>query len=74
MIQRTKNCRYQEKNIEKVLDKFNMKDSKPVGTPLAPNIKISADLCPCDDKEKEEMKMTPYASAVGSLMYATVCT
>ena len=64
----------QEKCIEKVLDKFNMKDAKPVGPPLAPNIKLSADLCPCDDKEKEEMKRTPYASVVGSLMYAMVCT
>ena len=49
----------QEKYIEKVLYKFNMKDAKPVGTPLAPNIKLSAKLCPCDDKEKEEMKKTP---------------
>ena len=64
----------QEKIIEKVLYKFNMKDANPVGTPLAPNIKLSVDLCPCDDKEKEEMKRTPYASIVGSLMYAIVCT
>ena len=40
----------QEKYMEKVLYKFNMKDAKPVGTPLAPNIKLSDDLCPCDDK------------------------
>lgn len=42
----------QEKCIEKVLDKFNMKNSKSVGTPLAPHFKLSTDLCPCDDKEK----------------------
>ena len=64
----------QEKYIEKVLYKFNMKDAKPTGTPLTPNIKLSVDLCPCDDKEKEEMKRTPYALAIGSLMYAMVHT
>ncbi len=30
--------------------------------------------CPSSDDEKEDMKKVPYASAVGSLMYAMVCT
>jgi len=30
--------------------------------------------CPVTDLEKEEMQKVPYASAVGSLMYAQVCT
>ena len=29
---------------------------------------------PQNDLKKESMKNTPYASAVGSLMYAQVCT
>lgn len=57
-----------------MLDKFNMKNTKMVGTPLASHFKLSTDLCPCDDKEKEEMRNTPYALAIGSLMYAMVCT
>ena len=44
----------QERYIEKVLNKFNMKDSKLVGTPLVAHFKLSIDLCPCNDKEKEE--------------------
>eukprot|EP00253_Pinus_taeda_P028006 PITA_28006 len=64
----------QEKYIKKVLGRFNMKDAKPVGTPLATHFKLSTELCPSDDKEKEEMSKIPYASAVGSLMYAMVCT
>lgn len=64
----------QEKYIKKVLDKFNMKDAKPVGTPLATHFKLSTELCPSDDKEKEEMSRLPYALTVGSLMYAMVCT
>ena len=51
-----------------------MKDAKPVGIPLAPNLKLGVDLCPYDDKEKDEMKTTPYALALGILMYPVVCT
>ena len=64
----------QERYIEKVLNRFNMKDAKPVGTPLASHFKFSVDLCPYNDKEKEEMSKIPYASAVGSLMFAMVYT
>ena len=64
----------QEKYIKKVLDRFNMKDAKPVGTPLATLFKPSTELCSSDDKEKEEISKIPYASTVGSLMYAMVCT
>ena len=64
----------QEKYIEYVLDTFNMKNARLVGTPLAAHFKLSTELCPSDDKEKEEMSKIPYASVVGSLMYAMVCT
>jgi len=64
----------QEKYIKKVLDRFNMKDAKPIGTSLAAHFKLSIELCPSDVKEKEEMSKIPYASKVGSLIYAMVCT
>ena len=64
----------QEKYIKKVLDRFNMKDAKPVGTPLATHFKLSTELFPGNDKEKEEMSKIPYASKIGNLMYAMVCT
>ena len=57
-----------------MLARFNMKDAKLVGTPLASHFKLSTKLCSSDDKEKEEMRKIPYASSVGSLMYAMVCT
>eukprot|EP00253_Pinus_taeda_P004954 PITA_04954 len=63
-----------EKYMKKVLHKFNMKDTKPVGTSLAAHFKLSTELCHSNDKEKEEMSKIPYASTVGSLMYAMVCT
>ena len=51
-----------------------MKNAKPVGITLAAHFKMSIELCPSDDKEKEEMSKIPYDSVVGSLMYVMVCT
>ena len=74
MIGKTKGYGFHKKKyIKKVLDRFNMKDAKPVGTPLAAHFKLSTELCLRDDKEKEEMSKIPYASVVGSLMYTMVC-
>ena len=35
----------QKKYIEKMLDRFNMSNCKPVSTPLAVHFKLSLDLC-----------------------------
>lgn len=51
-----------------------MSKDKPVSTPLAQHFKLSSEFCPESDKEFEEMAKIPYASAVGCLMYAMVCT
>ncbi|CAL0304779.1 unnamed protein product [Lupinus luteus] len=64
----------QEKYIERVLERFNMNNCKPVSTPLAAHFKLSLDLCPHTEEEMERMSHIPYASAVGSLVYAMVCT
>ena len=64
----------QERYIEWMLEMFNMKNSKPVSTPLVDHFKLSKRLCPFTEKEKGEMSVIPYSSAVGSLMYAMVCT
>ena len=64
----------QENYIKKVLHRFNMHDAKSVSTPIAPHFKLSALQCPSSDKEIEYMSRVPYSSAVGSLMYAMVCS
>ena len=64
----------QEKYIEKVLQRFSMNGAKAVSCPLANHFQLSAKQCPSTDAEKTEMESIPYASAVGSLMYAMVCT
>ena len=64
----------QEEYIKKVVERFSMGDAKPVGCPLAAHFKLSKEQMPTSDEEKAYMERVPYASAVGSLMYAMVCT
>ena len=64
----------QEKYIERVLERFNMKHAKPVSTPLGSHFKLRKKSCSSSKKEKEDIASTIYSSAVGSLMYAMVCT
>ena len=51
-----------------------MQGAKSVTSPLAGHHKLSSEQCPSSKEEKEEMSKVPYQSAVGSLMYAMVCT
>ena len=51
-----------------------MQDSKPMDTPVKKSLSLSLDMCPKTPEEKEKMFRVPYASAVGSLMYAMMCT
>ena len=51
-----------------------MNNAKPVSTLLANHFKLSTVQCPKTDSEKDDMSKVPYASAVGCLMYAMVCT
>jgi hypothetical protein len=64
----------QEKYIEKVLQKFRMDNAKVVSCPLAAHFKLSTKQCPISDEKKKGMHNVHYASAVGSLVYAMVCT
>ncbi|KAL0286680.1 UNVERIFIED_CONTAM: Retrovirus-related Pol polyprotein from transposon TNT 1-94 [Sesamum angustifolium] len=60
--------------VEKVLDRFGMSKAKSVSTPLANHFKLSSNQYPKTDHEIEDMTKVPYASVVGCLMYAMVCT
>jgi len=51
-----------------------MQDCKPISTPLPVNFKLSSAMSPSNEAERMEMSRVPYASAVGSLMYAMICT
>ena len=45
-----------------------------MSTSLANYFRLSRDLSPKTQEEIDSMAMMPYASAVGSLMYAMICT
>ena len=47
--------------------------SKPVSTLLASHFKLSELQMPQSMDEVEHMSKVPYASAVGSIMYAMIC-
>ncbi|RVW83705.1 Retrovirus-related Pol polyprotein from transposon TNT 1-94 [Vitis vinifera] len=60
----------QETYINKVLERFWMKDCSPSIVPIVKGDRFNLDQCPKNDLEREQMKNIPYASVVGSLMYA----
>lgn len=64
----------QERYIEKILERFNMHKAKPVSVPLANHFKLSKEHSPKTENEMAEMENVPCSSAVGSLMYAMICT
>ena len=64
----------QETYINKVLERFRMKNCSPSVSPIVKGDRFNLDQCPKNDLEREQMKNIPYASAVGSLMYVQVCT
>ena len=64
----------QKNYLRKILRCFNMQDCKPVSTPLPVNYKLSSGMCLSSEAERIEMSQVPYASAMGSLMYAMICT
>ena len=57
-----------------MLRRFRVNDVKPRTTPLANHIKLSKEQSPKTAEECDHMTLVPYASVVGSLMYAMVCT
>ena len=63
----------QYSNVERVLERFNMDDAKPVSTHLVNHFRLSTNQCPKIDDEVKDMSKVPYASAMGCLMYAMVC-
>jgi hypothetical protein len=61
----------QDAYIDKILNRFNMQDSKKGFLPMSHGITLSKKQCPSEPDEQERMKVIPYASAIGSIIYAT---
>ena len=60
--------------IYKVLKRFSMQDSKRGLFPMSHGIKLSKSQCPTTKGERERMDKIPYALAIGSIIYAMLCT
>ena len=60
--------------IDKMLKKYSMDQSKKGYLPMSHGIYLSKDMCPKTDVKIHNMKNVPYASSVGSIMYAMMCT
>ena len=77
-IHRNRSCRLlglsQRAYVDRVLERFSMQLCKPGIAPVCKGDKLSLAQCPQSDIEKAQMKNIPYASALGSIMYAQVCT
>ncbi|KAK8663809.1 hypothetical protein V6N13_083614 [Hibiscus sabdariffa] len=60
--------------IDKVLKRFSMEESKRGFLPIRHGISLSKEMSPSTPQERERMSQIPYASAIGSIMYAMICT
>ncbi|KAJ9552008.1 hypothetical protein OSB04_016053 [Centaurea solstitialis] len=60
--------------IDKILKKFRMDESKKGFIPMQHGIVLSKTQCPVSSQDLDKMKSVPYASAIGSIMYAMLCT
>src|SRR5256886_15915939 len=64
----------QETYVCKVLERFNMSKAKPIDTSVIKNHGLNLKDCTKTPASKAKMASVPYASAIGSLMYAMMCT
>ncbi|KAJ9551099.1 hypothetical protein OSB04_015144 [Centaurea solstitialis] len=60
--------------IDKILKKFRMDESKKGFIQMQHGIVLSKTQCPVSSQDQDKMKSVPYASAIGSIMYAMLCT
>ena len=60
----------QDTYIDKVLKRFNMQDSKKGFLPMSHGVSLYKSQCPSTPDEQDKMSVIPYASSIGSIMYA----
>ena len=60
--------------VDKVLARFRMESCKKGFLPMSHGVALSKTQCPSTPDELQRMSAVPYASAIGSIMYAMICT
>lgn len=63
---------HQKPYLEKLVEKFGNKASKPVSMPLASHHILDKSQCPRSESEIAKMSDRPYANVIGSIMYAMI--
>jgi hypothetical protein len=58
--------------VKKILAKFNMDTCHAITTPADPCSRISAQMSPSTEEEKQDMSNVPYREAVGCLLYLSI--
>lgn len=64
----------QRKYTEQVLKRFNMFECDSVKLPSDRNQRLTLEMSPSTDEQREQMKNVPYQEAVGSVLYLAQCT
>ena len=64
----------QSTDLYKVLKKFKMEQSKKEFLPVLQGVKLSKTQSLTTAEDRKRMKVIPYASAIGSIKYAMLCT
>jgi hypothetical protein len=59
--------------IDEILNQIIMQDSKKGFLPMSHGITLSKKQCHLEPNKQERMRVIPYASTIGSIMYAMIC-
>ena len=60
--------------IDAILKRFKMENSKRGLIPMRHGLVLSKGMAPKTPEDVNRMSSVPYASAIGSIMYAMICT
>ena len=60
--------------MDKILKKFSMENFKKGNVPMHHSVKLSKSQCPSSSDEQDQISRVSYASTIGSIMYAMICT
>ena len=64
----------QDAYVTNMLNELGLQDLEIRNVPMRPNIKLSKEMSPQEDSEKERMSHIPYRKAIGKLIYLTIST
>jgi hypothetical protein len=64
----------QPEYVKKILERFNMSSCNPLAIPADPCVKLSPQMSPKNEEEKEEMANIPFMECIGSVMHLTHLT